>query len=61
LTGNDYFAKVLLAKAKLTGSRQSPIAIAIATADFIEQADAATILTDFLGHLSLEQSRRAAE
>lgn len=53
-TGNDYFAKVLLAKAKLTGSQQSPIAIAIATADFLQQADAATILADFLAHLSVE-------
>lgn len=60
-TGNDYFAKVLLAKAKLTGSQQSPIAIAIATADFVEQTDAATILADFLSHLSVDSARRAVE
>jgi exosortase A len=61
LTGNDYFAKVLLAKAKLTGSKQSPVAIAIATADFVGEADAATVLADFLSHLSLEHLRHAAE
>jgi exosortase A len=60
-TGNDYFAKVLLARAKLTGSAESPVAIAIATADFVEQADAATILANFLGHFSLDNARRAAE
>jgi EpsI family protein len=61
LTGNDYFAKVLLAKAKLTGSQHSPIAIAIATADFVQQADAATVLADFVSHLSVDTSRRAVE
>jgi exosortase A len=60
-TGNDYLAKVLLAKAALSGSQRGPAAFAIATADFVEQADAAAILTDFLGHLSLDGRRRAAE
>ena len=60
-TGNDYLAKLLLAKATLTGSRQGSMAIAIATSDEDQRTDAATILKDFLSHISLDATLRAVE
>jgi EpsI family protein len=60
-TGNDYLAKLLLAKAKLSGGRQSSMAIAIATSGQDEHADAVTILKDFLSHVSFDATPPAGE
>ena len=55
-TSNDYAAKLLFAKAKLFHSPQGSAAIAVATENQPEQIEAATILRDFLSHVSLAAS-----
>ena len=51
-TGNDYVAKLLFAKSRLFRSRQGSAAIAVATENQ-PGIEAATILRDFLAHVSL--------
>jgi exosortase A len=51
-TGNDYFAKLLLARARLFRSPAPTAAIVIATDDD-HRADATSLLEDFAGRLSL--------
>ena len=52
LSGNDYFAKGLLAKARLFRSALGSSAIAVATEDD-PRLDPSAVLMDFVGHLSL--------
>ena len=51
-TGNEYLAKLLLARARLFSSRQEAVAMAVVTARQ-PGIDAGTVLNDFLEHLSL--------
>jgi EpsI family protein len=51
-TGNDYVAKLLLAKSRLFRSRQGSAAIVVATEN-LPGGEAATVLQDFLRHVSL--------
>jgi hypothetical protein len=51
-TGNGYVAKLLLAKSRLFRRRQDSAAIVVATENR-PGVDAATILQDFLRHVSL--------
>ena len=59
-TESDYAAKLLLAKARLFGSREGSAAIALATDGGTPGSQTETILKDFLSHVSLEASLRAA-
>lgn len=57
-TSNDYAAKLLLARARLMGSREGSAALAVATEERMSQALTETVLKDFLSHASLEASLR---
>ncbi len=60
-TESDYSAKLLLAKARLFGSRAGSAAIALATDAGTPGPQTETVLKDFLSHVSLEASLRAAQ
>jgi len=60
-TESDYAAKLLLAKARLFGSRAGSAAIALATDAGTPGPQTETVLKDFLSHASLEASLRAAQ
>jgi EpsI family protein len=55
-TSNDYLAKVLLAKARLLGSRVGPAAIAVATSGTKSNDEAREILKEFVNALSFVDS-----
>jgi EpsI family protein len=57
VTGNDYLAKLFLARAKLFRSRAGSAAVAIATEDRSDR-DVSGLLRDFARHLSLVQGDR---
>ena len=57
-TNNEYFAKYLLARARLLGSRQGAAAIAVATEDSPGPQRAAEVLREFLNHIALEEDLR---
>jgi exosortase A len=61
LTGNDYLAKVLLAKARLFRSRQDPAAIVVAARSPLQLTDQAAVLQDFLDHASFAGSQGATD
>jgi EpsI family protein len=56
-TGNEYFAKYLLARARFLGSRQGAAALAVATED-PSGARAAEVLKEFLNHIALQENLR---
>jgi len=58
LTGNDYRAKLLQAKARLFGSRQGSVAIVLATENAPPQSAGSAILRDFLNHAAWQDGRR---
>jgi exosortase A len=60
-TGNDLFAKVLLAKSRLSRRGHVAAAIAVALEDDTTQERRAEVLKDFLEHVSLEDSLRSTE
>jgi exosortase A len=57
-TGNDYVAKLLLAKARLFRGQEGSAVIAVAAEDQ-GGVEAAAIIQDFLGHVSLAESLEA--
>jgi EpsI family protein len=59
-TGNDYVAKLLLAKARLFWSREGSAAIAVATEEK-PGIDAAAILHAFIQHVSFSQRDQSAQ
>jgi EpsI family protein len=59
-TGNDYVAKLRLAKARLFHGREGSALIAVAAEDQ-GGVEAAAILKTFLGHVSLAKSLRAVQ
>lgn len=55
-TSNDYFAKFLLARARLLDHRNGTAAIAVATQEPVSDLQGSTVLQDFLRHLSMQGS-----